>query len=96
MCIRDSDTAIPHTPQVPHSGTDYPKPTASCEAAPLWGIANLLSPHRFRICLLYTSKSDGKSTSASAQYNDDPYAYSDSPLSDDAISQMAEQGKRCV
>ena len=30
------DTAIPHTPQVPHSGTDYQKPTASCEAAPLW------------------------------------------------------------
>ena len=31
------DTAISHrTPQVPHSGTDYPKPTASCEAAPLW------------------------------------------------------------
>ena len=39
------------------------------------------------------TKSDGKSTSASAQYNDDPYAYSDSPLSDAAISQMAEQGK---
>ena len=39
------------------------------------------------------TKSDGKSTSVSAQYNDDPYAYSDSPLSDAAISQMAEQGK---
>ena len=39
------------------------------------------------------TKSDGKSTSASAQYNDDPYNYSDSPLSDAAISQMAEQGK---
>ena len=43
------DTAIPHTPQVPHSGTDYQKPTASCEAAPLWGIATLPSPHRFRV-----------------------------------------------
>lgn len=39
------------------------------------------------------TKSDGKSTSVSAQYNDDPYNYSDSPLSDAAISQMAEQGK---
>lgn len=39
------------------------------------------------------TKSDGKSTSVSAQYNDDPYAYSDSPLSDDAISKMAELGK---
>ena len=44
------DTAISHrTPYVPRRGTDYPKPTASCEAAPLWGIANLPSPHRFRV-----------------------------------------------
>ena len=31
------DTAISHrTPYVPRRGTDYLKPTASCEAAPLW------------------------------------------------------------
>ena len=44
------DTAISHrTPYVPRRGTDRPNPTASCEAAPLWGIANLPSPHRFRV-----------------------------------------------
>ena len=36
-------------PYVPRRGTDYQKPTASCEAAPLWGIANLPSPYRFRV-----------------------------------------------
>ena len=35
-------------PYVPRSRTDRPKPTASCEAAPLWGIANLPSPQMFR------------------------------------------------
>ena len=41
---RRCGSSNPHTPQVPRRGTDYLKPTASCEAAQLWGIANLPYP----------------------------------------------------
>lgn len=39
------------------------------------------------------SSSDGRSASNSAQFNDDPYSYTDDPLSDKGISTMAEAGK---
>ena len=39
------------------------------------------------------SSSDGRSASTSAQFNDDPYSYTDDPLSDKGISTMAEAGK---
>ena len=39
------------------------------------------------------TKSDGNSSSTSAQFNDDPYNYVSDPLSADAIKQMAKEGK---
>ncbi len=39
------------------------------------------------------SYTDGKSSSSSAQFNDDPYAYVNDPLSDNSIDQLARDGK---
>ena len=41
---------------------------------------------------LSISSSDGRNTNTSAQYNDDPYTYTDDPLSTEAIRQLAEEG----
>jgi len=38
------------------------------------------------------STSDGKSVSASASYNEDPYGYVDNPLEEDAIKTLQEKG----
>ena len=38
------------------------------------------------------STSDGRSAGTSASYNEDPYSYVSDPLSDEAISQMADDG----
>ena len=38
------------------------------------------------------SQNDTRSVGQSATYNDNPYSYSDTPLSDSAIDQMAERG----
>ena len=38
------------------------------------------------------STSDGRSAGTSASYNEDPYSYVSAPLSDEAISQMADDG----
>ncbi len=38
------------------------------------------------------TKSDGNTVSTSASYNDDPYDYTDSPLDEDEIAKLNEQG----
>ena len=42
---------------------------------------------------LSLTKSDGKSTNNSAQFNDDPYLWTSDPLSEEAVEQLAREGK---